>query len=142
MGLGTRIFLVNDEGSLKRFPLAKFERLLKGEECFPKYAGQRIRYVFIVLEVQNRKPIGISKIQYSYIPFDSKGRFDAAERETAAMLAVNMVPPLPSEQEAGGIIRAQHKFAKKRYDNKYRWVPTPQIETAIAKAIFGKANAK
>ena len=66
MGLGTRIFLVNDEGFLKRFPLAKFERLRKGEECLPQYAGQRIPYVFIVLEVQNRKPIGIYKIQYSY----------------------------------------------------------------------------
>lgn len=138
MGLGTRIFLVNDEGFLKRFPLAKFERLRKGEECLPQYAGQRIPYVFIVLEVQNRKPIGIYKIQYSYLPFDSKGQIDAAEREAATMLAVNMVPPLPSEQGIGGVIRAQHKFAKKRYEKLYRWTPTPEIEAAIMKVVFDK----
>jgi hypothetical protein len=138
MGLGTRIFFVNDNDSLRRVPLAKFERLRKGEECFPEYAGQRIRYVFAVLEVENRKPIGIYKIQYPYLPFDSKGRIDAAEREKAAMLAVNMVPPLPSEQEKDGVIEAQHKFAKKRYDELYSWTPKPKIEAAIAMAIFGK----
>ena len=100
MGLGTRIFLVNDEGFLKRFPLAKFERLRKGEECLPQYAGQRIPYVFILLEVQNRKPIGIYKIQYSYLPFDSKGQIDATEREAATMLAVRY-PHCPQSKVKG-----------------------------------------
>ena len=138
MGVGTRIFLVNDDDSLKRFPLAKLERLRKGEEYLPEYAGKRMRYAFVVMEMQNRKPIGIYIIQYSYLSFDSKGRIDAAEGEKEAMLAVNMVPPLPSDQEKGGVIMAQHKFAKKRYDELYRWKPTPEIEAAIVNAVFDK----
>ena len=138
MGLGTRIFFVNDDDSLKRVPLVKFERLRKGEEYFPEYAGQRIRYVFVALEVENRKPIGIYKVQYPYVLFDSKGQIDSAEREKEAILAIEMLPPLSSEQRTGGVVKAQHKFAKKRYKNEYRWAPSPQIEAAIAKAIFGK----
>ena len=54
------------------------------------------------------------------------------------MLAVNMVPPLPADEERGGVIMAQHKFAKKRYDELYRWKPTPEIEAAIVNAVFDK----
>ena len=81
MGVGTRIFLDNDDDSLKRIPLAKLERLRKGEEYLPEYAGKRMRYAFVVMDMQNRKPIGIYIIQYSYLSFDSKGRIDAAEGE-------------------------------------------------------------
>jgi hypothetical protein len=31
-----------------------------------------------------------------------------------------------------------HNFARKRYDRKYRWEPSPEIEAAIWKEIFGR----
>jgi hypothetical protein len=31
------------------------------------------------MEMENRKPIGINLIQYSYLPIDSKGRIDVAD---------------------------------------------------------------
>ena len=140
MGLGQRFFIVKDDDSLERLSVAKFERLRRRdpEEPLPQYAGKRIRYALVVLEVEQRKPVAINRIQYNFIFFDSEGRIDASEREKAARLALEMLPPLPPvEPQPEQVIVARHKFAKRRYDDHYKWTPTPEIEEAIVKAIFG-----
>jgi hypothetical protein len=140
MGIGTRIFFINDDDTIHRFPLTKFERLRRGdpEERLKQYAGRRVRYALVVLEVENRKPVEIIMVQHSYLPFDSEGRIDAGEMENAASLAVNIVPTLSPDQHDRGVIEARHKFAKRRYDEQYKWTPSTEITMGIVKAIFGK----
>ena len=45
MGIGIRVFLVDDNDSLQRIPLAQLERLLRFDrgESLPEYARKRIR---------------------------------------------------------------------------------------------------
>jgi hypothetical protein len=50
---------------------------------------------------------------------------------------MEMINPMPSEQESNHVVDARYKFAKKRFDREYRWEPSPEIEAAIFKAIFG-----
>lgn len=140
MGISTRIFFINDDDTIEQFPLARFERLRRGdpEERLKQYAGKRVRYALVVLEVENRRPVEIIMVQHSYLPFDSEGRIDAGEMEKAAGLAVDIVPPLRSDQHHRGVIDAKHKFAKKRYDEQYKWTPSTEITMGIVKAIFGK----
>jgi len=66
MGTGIRIFFVHDDGSLKRFPVARFGRLFQGhpEECLPEYAEKRVRYALVTLDLENRKPVEILGIGY------------------------------------------------------------------------------
>ena len=75
--------------------------------------------------------------EYSFLAFDSKGRLDAGEREKAARLAMDTLEPFALEQKSEKIINAKHRFAKKKFDDRYLWKPTPQMETAIQRAIFG-----
>jgi len=139
MGLGTRIFIVNDDDTLKRMPMRRYHRLLKRhpEERFLEYAGNRIRYVLVVLELENRKPVEILRIQYAYLAFDQKGRLREDERERAVRLSMEMIKPSLPEEESNHVIDVRYKFAKKRFDREFRWEPSPEIETAIFKAIFG-----
>jgi hypothetical protein len=143
MGTGLRIFLLNDDDSLESLPLAKFERLRRGDpkESLPQYAGKRVRYALVVVEMENRRPVDIAMVQHSYLYFDSKGRIDPVEGEKAATLAVSLVPPSPKEGQIGGVINAHHRFAKKHYERRYTWTPTPEIIDSIAAAIFGKGPA-
>lgn len=140
MGRGTRIFLINDDDSLQRLSVARYERLRRRDprESLSQYAGKRVRYVLVVLAVDNRKPIEIILVQHAYLSFDSEGRIDAREMEKAASLAVDSVPPLPSDKNDRGIIDARHKFAQRRYDEQYTWTPSTEITMEIVKAIFGK----
>ena len=139
MGLGTRIFIVNDDDTLKRMPMKSNHRLFKRhpEEQFLEYANNRIRYVLVVLELKNRKPVEILRIQYSYLAFDQKGRLREDERARAARLSMEMIKPSLSEQESNHIINAGYKFAKKRFYREFRWEPSAELEAAIFKAIFG-----
>ncbi|MCK4485605.1 MAG: hypothetical protein KAU38_02465 [Desulfobacterales bacterium] len=140
MGIGLRIFLVNDDDSLERLAVARYDRLLRRdpEECLPQYAGKRVRYALVAYEVENRIPVEILKIEYNYLFLDSEGRIDAGEAEKERRLAVDLFPPMLPEEQAGQVIDAKHRFARKRYDAKYRWTPSRELEAAILNAVFGK----
>ena len=139
MGLGTRIFIVKEDDSLQRLSLKRYNRLIKGhpDEGLMQFAGKRIRYALIVLEMINRKPVEILMTEYSFLTFDSKGRLNTSEREKAARLVMDTLEPMASEQKSGKVIDVKHRFAKKRFDDRYLWKPAPEIETAIQRAIFG-----
>jgi hypothetical protein len=48
-----------------------------------------------------------------------------------------MLPPVYQKQD-NHTIDARQKFAKKRYEDKYRWQPSGVILAEIKRAIFGK----
>ena len=140
MGLSIRIFIVEEDDTIKRFPLARYERLHKRDpdERFLKYAGKRVRYALIVVDLVNRRPIGIVKDEYGFLFFDDEGRLKVSEHGKEENLAFDMIPPLLSDQTNNRVIDARHKFAKKSYFDKFSWAPTDEIIAAVAEAIFGK----
>ena len=140
MGLSIRVFTVEDDDSINRLPLAKYERLLKrsSDERLLKYAGKRVRYALIVVDLVNRRPIEIVRDQFGFLDFDDEGRLKMAEHGKKESLAFDMLAHVLSDQTDSRVIDARHKFAKKSYLDKYSWKPTDEIIAAIAKAIFGK----
>jgi hypothetical protein len=140
MGLSIRIFIVEDDDTIKRLPLARYERLLKRDpdERLSRYAGKRVRYALIVVDLVNRKPIEVVRDEYAYLSFDDEGRLNLSELVKEESLAFDMLAPLFPDQTNGRVIDARHKFARKRYFDKHRWEPTDEIVAAIGEAIFRK----
>jgi len=140
MGLGLRIFLVKDDDTLERISQTRYKRLLRREphEGIPELAGKCVRGAVVVVNLAERKPVSIDRIQYSQLYFDSKGLIDIEKKEAQVRLALEIIPALTLEQENGKVIDARHHFAKKRYNNAYRWKPTREIEAAIIGAVLGK----
>ena len=139
MGMGIRIYLVNEDDTLQRLSHARYERLFRREkrESLLRYACKRVRCVMLFLEVKNRKPLSISWTEYSYLAFDSEGKFDKKEWEDAFPLIAHMLPPQEEEKRPRKIIDAKERFARKKYQNEYRWEPTPELEKAIRDEVFG-----
>ncbi len=55
-------------------------------------------------------------------------------------LTAEFISPLSfifKEKRTGKIVDARSQFAKKRYEQEFRWSPSPEIEEAIITAIFG-----
>jgi hypothetical protein len=141
MGLGIRIYIVEENDTIKRLPLARYERLLKGgpNESLPKYAGKRVRYALIVINLVDRRPIEVVRNEFAYLDFDEAGRFKEPEYEKVESSALDMLDFFSLEQQQDKrVIDARDKFARKRYFDKNRWEPTDEIVTAIAEAIVGK----
>jgi hypothetical protein len=142
MGIGIRVLLVDDDDSIKRLPLTRYERLLRRDpkERFPQYAGKRVRFAEVAVELEERKPVQIIRVVYGILPFDSEGRIDAAEYEKEMRLSAEMMPPILAGRPSPKIVNAKHKFAKKRFNDQFRWKPTSQIEKVIVETIFVKGQ--
>ena len=97
MGISLRIFLVNDDDSIQRLALARYDRLLERDpkERLPQYADKRVRYALAVVDLVDREPVEILRIQYSYLSFDSEGRIDLSEGKREARLLLEILPPEP-----------------------------------------------
>ena len=143
MGIGTRIFLIDENDSLHRISISRYNRIRNpdSDERFTQYAGKRMRCAMIFLEVENRKPLSVVRTEYYYLPFDNKGRIDSTETEKQIRLSLEIVPPILEEQSPKKVLDTQSRFAKKRYKHEFQWTPNQEIETAIMTAIFGKNMA-
>ena len=143
MGIGTRIFLIDENDSLHRISISRYNRMRSpdSDECFTQYAGKRMRCAMIFLEVENKKPLSVVRTEYYYLPFDNQGRVDRTELEKRTRLSLEIVPPIFEEQSPKKVLDAQNRFAKKRYKHEFQWTPNQEIETAIMTAIFGKNMA-
>jgi hypothetical protein len=142
MSVGIRAFLFNDNDTIERLPLTRYERLLRShpKECLPQYAGKCVRFAEVAVELKERKPVQILRVVYGILPFDSEGRIDAVEQEKEMRLCAEMTPPIFKDRPSPKIVDAKHQFAKKRFDDQFRWEPTPEIEKAIVEAIFVKGR--
>jgi len=89
------------------------------------------------VELDQRRPVEILRMEYFVMTFDSEGRIDHAERDRESRLAMDVLPPYDVDQENGNVVDARHVFAKRRYDNRYRWTPSPKMERTIMKVVFG-----
>ena len=138
MGLSIRIFIVEYDDIIKRLPLARYEQLLRRDpnERLLEYTDKRVRYALIVVDLFNRRPIEIVKDEFGFLSFDDEGRLNLSELVKEESLAFDMLAPLFPDQTNGRVIDARHKFAKKRYSNKFSWAPTDEIIATIAEAIF------
>ena len=140
MGLSFRIFVVRDDDTIKRFPLTRFNRILRRDpnERQTQYAGKRIRIASMAVEMIDRKPVAIVKGQYSFLDFDSEGLLDLDERDKRVRLVSDTLEPIPIKKASGKVVDAKYKFAKKRYKDQYVWNPTPAIKATIKAIIFRK----
>lgn len=144
MGIGLRIFLVDDDDSIKRFPLTRFEKLIWRDPKvkLTQYAGKRVRFIEVALELKQRKPVQIIRFQPFVLSFDSEGLIDEAEKEKERRLIAEVISAPIRKREPGNVIDAHHRFAKKHVEHRYRWTPTVEIEKAVLDAIFGNDNNK
>jgi len=135
-----KIFIVNADDTVELLPVARYERLLRRDpgEKLSKFAGQRIRYASVVIDSSDKEQPAIIQTQFSYLTFDADGRLDVAERGKKASLALNMLPPIYPASDDRQMIDARHKFARKRYHDRYKWQPSPLLIANIEKAVFGE----
>ena len=138
MGISIRIFLINDDDSIQPLAYAKYERLLNDDpnERLIQFAGKRVRYALVAVNLENRKPVEILKAQYAYLSFDSEGRLDRDIFEEEIRVGMDAAPPLLMDENKGSVIDAKHLFAQKRFLHQFTWSPTDEIEKQIIRAIF------
>ena len=120
MSTGVRVFFIDDEDHLHRFPVKKFDQLGHSSEKFPEFAGRRVRYALVFLEIKDKKPVAIKHTDYSYVQFNKDGSFDDAEFDKSLQMAVDLLGAFLTPKRAkGSLIDARGRFVKKRHDHEF-----------------------
>jgi hypothetical protein len=138
MGIGIRVFLVDDNDSVQRLPLARLERLLHFDrrESLPQHAGKRVRCAMVFLQMAGKQVLSIRNIDYLLLTFDDKGRIDKKEWEKGMRLGMDLLPPSFKEDNSKQVINASHRFARRRYEHEFKWKPSRKVEEAIVGLVF------
>ena len=138
MAFGVRIFLIDKDDRVLKIPIARFERIRSRdpEAALPEYKNTRIRYAEVVAKLRNSKPAAISRIICGYLQFDAHGLVDESFLEAEVQTAMSMISNLSLPDESDNIINASGKFAKKRFEQEFRWTPSSELEAAIIQKTF------
>jgi hypothetical protein len=146
VGLSCRVFIIDGNDSVYPIPYALYEKLMKGEsvECFSEYDGKRVRCAVVWVEMARKKPCSIYEIDTILLPFHNKGRIDIREwerKKKARMeLEVTRINYFLSSALRKGknsnLIEAQHRFLRKQYDHKFKWMPNRKIKEEILAHLF------
>ena len=73
MDLGVRFYLFADVG-LQRISQRLMNGLAQGTDAMPQYAGTKLRVANVLVEMDNGKPIKISRADGSFLTFDKNGQ--------------------------------------------------------------------
>jgi len=138
MGFSLRIYFIDEDDKITRIPMTRFERIRDrdSKESLSEYKNSRIRYAEVILELENKKPILISRIVYGYLQFDSEGKVDKEYLNTVGRVAISMMPSIPLPGEPDNVINASDRFAQKRFKDEFRWTPSFELEQEIIKKSF------
>ena len=104
-----------------------------------EYAGTTLKYITVVVDNINRKPVEIISSQYSILKIAKDGRIDDSFRDErmrgAASIMSSKLPPLLKPKN---VISLPSDFAVAKYKNNYTWVPTDELRTRVRNLIFNE----
>jgi len=131
MTIGVRVMFV-DGDRIIRVPLRRFDRLFDRDlnEAMPEYAGQRVRCAMVYVELADRKPVEVVRIDYMVLPLDPEGRVDADLQSRKLMLAGEMFG-FGMTGTAERVVDFGPYLAERHYRAEYKWKPTENEERAL-----------
>ena len=138
MSIACRVFLVEDNDSLQRIPMARLDRLLHFEqtESLQQYSGKKMRCAMVFVEVARRQVLAIRNIDYFLLPLDDNGKINKKEWEKGMRLGMELLPFIPYGEHPKQVINAKHRFAKRRYEHEFKWKPSRKVEEAIVSTVL------
>ena len=137
MGLSYRWFLVAQGDTLYLLANTRFDRMLRdpGLHLLPALAGQRVRTVSVVVEIEGRVPVRVRMRYFGMLDVDSQGRIDADLflRQQGARAETSPGSALGGSQVNGPILDASARFIARGGT----WRPTKTMVDAIDEVALG-----
>ena len=139
MGIRCRRFIVDDEDRLVRLRNTIFERLLRDPQhhTMPALAGQRVRMAEILVQLADRRPIGVIRRVYFVVSSDEAGRVDTIrfqeQQRAIAESALDGVFAVPGDDDR--VLDAASRFIAQGG----RWRPANEFAKRIDDAALGNA---
>jgi hypothetical protein len=144
MGTSIRHILVDQDDTVIRLSNRLFQRLWDNSQAnrIPQFAGCRVRWAEAVVELKDRKPVGILRVVFCYLYFDHKGRLDRDKVMKDGALMMEAGVGSIATTKSGSLIYASSRFAARRRDHEAIWKPSPELNKAIYDAALHSKSYK
>lgn len=131
MAIHLRVFIVDRDDRVKRFPSSRFSRLHERDrqETVAGFANEWIRFAENAVETENRKPVRVVRALFVQIRVGPDGRPDAKEMEDQFRLSAGVIEPTWAGESE--ILIGRSYWAKKKLRERHRWEPSPFLERKI-----------
>ena len=126
MQLGFRVFFVDDDGALRSIPWPTYVGLYFDFPSirFPEYAGRAVRCVHVVVEMEDRVPVGMLESVFFLTHFNPEGGMDQDKKVERQRLAIDMRGSRTEGRPGRCVIDMKPRLLERQYDHEFRWSPT------------------
>ena len=130
--------MVDENDQLYRLASTKFDQMLRNpaSQCFPQFAGHRVRLANIIVELSGQKPIKVVRITFDILTFGDMGHFDSRtfNRHQFARAEQALAPVLAVSKGQGRVVEAASRFTEQGG----RWLPSGTVARAVEDAAMGR----
>lgn len=140
MGIGFRMFLFEQDGTMRRISQRLYDELCDGATTMPEYAGQTLRFAVAETDNVNRRPVRIGYLGCPRYRFDERGSIETSVDEGLRDIT-EVFDRRPKRRGkariacADRVVSIADRLEEKRRAA-YRWEPTPAEVTRIVNAIW------
>ena len=141
MGVSVWYFLRPRPGELQPIPRAAVEAFFFGKGRLPCDDKGLVRLVEVLVHLQDRKAVAATRIafpQYRALPDGTVDR--EHHHEIMALTGEVAFGGLALFESPPGVVKAEHRFAKRRLEHLSRWTPTAAERTALRDLVNCKAG--
>lgn len=137
-------FLKTENGEMKSVAAAKVDRFFCGEDCLPATKDNAVQYVLLLMKADSsKKIIGVSSAWYEKIKVLENGELDREYWNSLGRLAADVIESAiflaPGSEN---VIPAAHRFAARREEKEYRWVPSKEDVENLRSSVNKRARAE
>lgn len=139
MATGVRVFIVGSDGSVRRLPVARYDALIRREPegALPEYAGKRVRAAILFVEIEGRRPVGLTRAEFGIWRLDKHGFLDEAHERRLRRAAVQDIA-LGVGLTTDPFEKQRSLFCRKQAEHEDRWKPTPELEAYLVALALGR----
>ena len=134
MNISIRHFVVSDSDVQKLSQKKRQGFYLRMENTLPEYSGQIINIADVCIELVDRKPYRIIRIDCIRHKIDENGGLDKEYEEESGKHIINYIEP-PEVTSQSSVLDASRVFEAKRLEDKYSWKLSDDIVRKIAKLL-------
>ncbi|MFA1622512.1 hypothetical protein ACDY96_06675 [Rhizobium mongolense] len=136
MAMSVRYFLFPEGSDPLRLPQRLVEGLTHGKDAMPQYADSRQRVMEVVVKNENGKPAHVSRTHGAMWTFNEDGEI----REGLQDAVFEAMSSIESPATSDTVVSIRPRLSKKRFEEKYRWEPTPADIERVIRDLWPKTK--
>ncbi|PKA44035.1 hypothetical protein CWR43_06940 [Rhizobium sullae] len=136
MALSVRYYLFPDASDPLRLSQRLIEGLTHGKDAMPQYADTRQRVMEVVIQNDDGKPARLSRTHGAMWTFNEAGEIREGLQDAVFEAMSSIEAPTTSDT----VVSIRPRLSKKRFDEKYRWEPTPADIERVIRDLWPKTK--